>query len=185
VLTALLVLASATTAAQSAQRPVLQETPLQINVVLSRHQEGKLVSSLPFTVIVGSTEQGVRASLRMGVDVPIGTTTTSSTRGTSTETTTTTTKPEYRHVGTAIDATATTLADGRFRIWINAQDSSIYNTGPEGPQSIRAADAMAFRTFTMSNTLTMAVGETKQFAVATDRVSGEMLKLDVTLSAAK
>jgi hypothetical protein len=37
----------------------------------------------------------------------------------------------------------------------------------------------------MSNTMTMEAGQTKQFAVATDRISGEVVKVDVTISVVK
>jgi hypothetical protein len=66
--------------------------PLKVDIVLSRYQGDKKISSLPFTLLVNT---GNATSLRMGVDVPSGTTTvkdkTDGTERTSTD---------FRNIGT-------------------------------------------------------------------------------------
>jgi hypothetical protein len=44
---------------------------------------------------------------------------------------------------------------------------------------------MAFRSFTMTNSMLMRDGQTVQFATATDKVTGETIRVDVTLSVVK
>ena len=160
--------------------------PLKVDVVLSRFQGDKKIASLPYTLWVNATENGREGtSLRMGVDVPVGTV--SETRpnmsGTN-PTTTTRTGPDYRNVGTSIDCYAEVI-DGRFAVSVRLTDSSIFTGDQEGRGAIRTADPMAFRTFSTSNKITMRDGQTVQFAVATDKITGEILKVDVTINAVK
>jgi predicted small secreted protein len=46
-------------------------------------------------------------------------------------------------------------------------------------------DAPAFRSFKGVNTVLLKDGQTRQYTVATDRVTGEVLKVDVTLKVLK
>jgi hypothetical protein len=173
--------------------------PVRIDVVLSRSQAEKKVSSLPFAlymvapaIVPGIDPRDNRRwstqSVRMGVDVPVGTVARTNggqnTNGTSTNSTTTT-GPDYRNVGTSIDGRLSQTDDGAFSVDIRVQDTSIFtNDGSSGTQ-IRLADPMAFRTFTMNNVLTMRNGQTLPFAMATDKITGETLKVDVTVTVLK
>jgi hypothetical protein len=42
-----------------------------------------------------------------------------------------------------------------------------------------------FRSFRSTNTLVLRDGQTRQFTAATDRVSGEVVRIDVTLNVVK
>jgi hypothetical protein len=163
--------------------------PLKVDVVLSRFQGDKKIASLPYTMWVRAGERtgGVApTNLRMGVDVPVGTVsaTKPNTSGTN-PTTTTTTGPDYRHVGTSIDVWAHVQDDGRYDVTLRLNDSSIFTADQEGRGAIKLADPMAFRTFSTSNTLTMRDGQTLQFAVATDKITGETIKVEVTINTVK
>lgn len=191
-------------AAQTPAPAALKSVPLKIDVVLSRWQAEKKVSSLPFAlyIVAPAVELGVvrppqgpsgpmppfaSQSVRMGVDVPVGTSSRTNTNGQGqpSSSSTTTTSPEYRNVGTSIDGRVGQTDDGRFSIYISVQDTSIFtNDGPSSTQ-IRMADPMAFRTFTMSNTLTMRDGQTLPFAMASDKISGDIIKVDVTVTVLK
>ena len=49
-----------------------QATPLRIQIVISRYQGEKKISSLPYTLSVNAPNHGTnRASLRMGAQVPV------------------------------------------------------------------------------------------------------------------
>jgi hypothetical protein len=50
---------------------------------------------------------------------------------------------------------------------------------------LKLADPMAFRTFSFSNTLALRDGQTVQFATATDKITGEVLKVEVTITVMK
>jgi hypothetical protein len=49
----------------------------------------------------------------------------------------------------------------------------------------RPLDASAFRTFSVGNSLPLRDGQTVEFASATDKVTGETVKVEVTLTIAK
>jgi hypothetical protein len=44
---------------------------------------------------------------------------------------------------------------------------------------------VALRTFQVSNSVVLRDGQTRQFTAATDRVSGEIVRIDVTLRVVK
>jgi hypothetical protein len=76
-------------------------------------------------------------------------------------------------------------AEGKFSVNVRVQDSSIYTSPSSGRGVPRLVDPLAFRTFSMDNRMEMRDGQTLEFAVATDKVSGETVKVDVTLNVVK
>jgi hypothetical protein len=169
--------------AQSASRQASDPVPVKVDVVISRHKGDALVSSLPYSLYVRADERGGSARVRMGVDVPVGSTMV--TRGPSEsggqQSTTSSSKPEYRYVGTSVDCRVTTT-DAGLRVFVNIQDSSIHTTAGETMPTTMDANAMAFRTFSLSNELQMQSGETREFGVATDKITGETVKVNVTVN---
>src|SRR5205823_822791 len=147
--------------------------PVRVDVVLSRFDaDNKKTSSLPFSLYVNINEMespsyAKRTSVRMGVDVPIGTVTSTSTQGVST------TKPDYRSVGTNIDCGGVTTDDGRFKLGLSITDSSIFSADQSARTMPRVTDPSAFRQFSTSNSVTVKDGQTLQFATATDKITGE------------
>ena len=184
---------TATTRAQQPQSPPPAPVPLKIDVVISRLQGDKKTGSLPFTVFVNANSHNY-VSLRLGVDVPVGTTAQTTgnerTSGPETSRSTTTTSSvashvDYRNVGTSIHCGATQLPDGRFSLDLRIQDSSIFTSDSDPKAQLKVADPMAFRTFTFSNNLPMRDGQTMLWATGADKVTGETLKVDVTLAVVK
>jgi hypothetical protein len=175
------------------QQPAPAKAPpqvLKVDVLMSRFQGDKKTSSLPFTLWVNA--DGNPVSLRMGVDVPIGASTitsgneVSAPSGRSSQTTaTTSTKVDYRNVGTSIDCWASAQPDGRYQVDLRVQDSAIFTSDADAKAPVKIADPMAFRTFSFSNRLLMRDGQTVPFATATDRITGEVLKVDVTVAVVK
>jgi hypothetical protein len=179
--------------AQQAEKPApLATLPVKLDVTLSRYQGDKKVSSLPFSLYVSAGPiQRDMARLRMGIDVPIGVTTTTQTRTTPTSgngatnaTGNTSTAPEYRNIGTNIDAYAVRNDETHFSVNVSVTDSSIY-TADGDAKTLKSADAAAFRTYSMYNTVIMRDGQTMPFGTGTDKVSGEVLKIEVTLTVIK
>ena len=158
----------------------------RVEVVVSRYQGDKKTSSQPYVLMPTAypTPAG-RVSLRIGVDVPVGITTTTlppegGRQGV------TTTQPKYTSVGTSIDCWVSGGSDGKFDVMINLTDSSIFNPDGDGRSTgARVTDAVAIRNFTASNTLTMRDGQTMLLATATDKVTGEVLKVEVTFALMK
>jgi hypothetical protein len=155
----------------------------KVDVVISRYQGEKKISSQPY-VLMPSTNQGY-TNLRVGVDMPIGTTTTT-TPPEGGRQGVTTTQPRYSTLGTSIDCRVVPGSDGKFDVSVNLSDSSIYN--PEGEMKPPAAvqgSAVLIRNFTASNTLTMRDGQTMLLTAATDKVTGEVIKVEVTFTLIK
>jgi hypothetical protein len=137
-------------------------TPLQVEVVISRYEGDKKVSSLPYILAV-TADEGRPVSLRMGSQIPVP-----QAQG----------GVNYSHVGTNIDCKATSTNDGRFKLEINIQDSSIMER--------RTADLVpTLRNFSITNVAVLRDGQTAQFTAAADRTTGEVVKVDVTLKVEK
>ena len=166
--------------APAAPKPALAAvTPLKVSVVVSRFQGEKKLSSLPFTLSVNA---GSRATLRMGAKVPVMMMMTAN-------------MPkdlpqggpvQYQDVGTSIDCNVSAVQDdGRFRVEITIDDSSVYGEGPNPTDNKPPPGNPSFRSFRASDSMVLRDGQTSQFTTATDKVSGEIVKVDVTLNVVK
>jgi len=149
--------------------------PLDVQVLVNRYQGDKRVSSLPYTLAVNANDRTI-SSIRMGARVPVP-------RGA--------TAPaglppvEYQSIGTNIDCFARTMDDGRFQVNLVIEDSSIYENVPGAVQPSTDEKAPVFRSFKSTNTLVLRDGQTRQFTAATDRVNGEVVRIEVTLRIVK
>jgi hypothetical protein len=172
-------------AAPPVQLPPL--IPLNVQVVVSRYQGEKKVSSLPYTLAVNAnaSRQGTPgstvSSLRMGVEVPLSTTPLPPSDGKSLAAA----GIQYRPFGTNIDAWANSIDTNRFQVNVSIEDSSIYTTEQAASASPKASDMPVFRSYRYKNELVLRDGQSAQFTAATDRVTGEVIKVDVTLSVLK
>ena len=161
--------------APTSRQPFGPLVPLDIQVVVNRYQGDKRVSSLPYGLAVNANDVVV-SSLRMGARVPVP-------RGA-------TAPPnlppvEYQSIGTNIDCFARTMDDGRFQVNIVIEDSSIYENVPGAVQPSTDDKAPVFRSFKSTNTLVLRDGQSRQFSAATDRVNGEVVRIEVTLRVVK
>jgi hypothetical protein len=133
-----------------------------------------LISRLPYSLFVAVGPTSQRTSLRVGVDVPGEPSTTTSKDGV-----TTTSRPA-RYVGTLIDSSATPAGDGRYRLYLSIQDSSVL----PADQS-REFVSPVIRSYSSSNYLYVRDGQTLTFSVGTDRLTGETLRAEVTVAVVK
>jgi hypothetical protein len=160
---------------------------LKVTVVLSRYQGEKRLSSMPYSMGVTASGYGPapKTTLRMGVDVPVATTVFTGGEKTSQ---TPVSSYQYRNVGTNIDCNASfdEANSGVFQLTLTISDSSI------GLDSSKKADGAgvipnipSFRNFNSSFTALLRDGQTTQYTSATDPVTGELMKIDVTLNVMK
>ena len=170
--------AASTTAAQ-APEPAKARVPLEIEVVITRYDGTKKVSSLPYTLAVNAN--GSEVQLNMGAEVAVPSTAFTPAAGAGSNVSPLTSYT-YRSVGTGIVARAITAEDGRFDLQLNIDDSSIY-TNPGASSALAAVPA--FRSFRSRNTLLLRDGQTREYTAATDRVSGEVVRVSVTLKVVK
>lgn len=159
--------ANPSAAAQPATQAPL--TPLKVQVVISKYQGEKKVSSLPYTLAVNANETGKQAELSSVIQVLIPMVTVNEK----------TTGPVYKDVGTTIRSAATTMDGGRFKLELAVEDASVY---PESKIPADGARGPWLQSFRSSQTLILKDGQTTQYTTATDKVSGEVMKIDVTLT---
>jgi hypothetical protein len=163
----------------AAAKPAAPAIPLKVQVLVSRFQAEKKLSSLPYTLSVNA---GGRATLRMGAKVPVNMMMTTNVpkdfpQGGPVQ---------YQDVGTSIDCSVSAAQDdGRFRVEITIDDSSVYGDAPNPADNKPAPGNPSFRSFRASDSMALRDGQTSQFTTATDKVSGEIVKVDVTLTVVK
>ena len=167
--------------ARAQEKPTVPKeiVPLKVQIVISRYQGEKKVSSLPYTLSVNANDRG-SSSLRMGAQVPIVTMTPPVVDGKAT-------MPQsiqYKDVGTNIDCTASTTDDGRFRVGIVIEDSTVIGDEANAQQGL-AKGSPSFRSFRTTESLLLKDGQSLQFTTATDKVTGDVVKVDVTLTVVK
>lgn len=153
--------------------------PLSIDVVVSRYQGEKKISSLPYVLAVNTNDNtlGGVCQLRMGAQVPVPTTNIDK-DNTPTQSFT------YRDIGTNIDCSARTVEEGVFQLRLNVEDTSVYTNAQDA--AIPTVGRMpVFRTFRSTNTLVLRDGQTRDFTAAADRVNGEVIRIAVTLKVAR
>jgi hypothetical protein len=148
--------------------------PVNIQVVISRFQGDKKVSSLPYALAVNAN--GNRASLRIGANVPVETVTINPQNSQVPVS-----SFHYQNVGIAIDCGATSLDGGRYRVDLTVDDSSVYGDQTAEKREHRPT----FRSFKSTNSLVLREGQTSQFTMATDKVTGEVIRVEVSLTVLK
>lgn len=167
-----------------AQMPAM--THLRVELILAEYSGDKKISSLPYTMYVGTAVPGFgtpRESIRMGVRVPIVTGTQKAENGNVVANQT-----NYNPVGTDIDCQAWAMSDGRYRLEIGIDRSSVYSpedsTG-QGEEIHVSGNQPILRSFDSRSDLALRDGETGEGISATDPFNGHMLKVTVTIHVVK
>lgn len=146
--------------------------PLEVIVTISRHKDGKELSRMPYAIAVVAN-QGMPSSLRMGLSVP--TPAVGSTSGSAPVI-------DYQSVEVNIDCTAESVGS-RFRLTLSVNDDSLL---PEpGGSTQPRTEPPAIRRFRSTNMLLLSDGESREFTAATDPVSGEVVRISVSLRVVK
>lgn len=136
--------------------------PLRVQITVSRFKGEALTSSLPFELLVNANVRG-QTMLNNGVDVPVP-------QGDG--------KYTYRRIGNNISCSGATYEGGRIALLISIEDSSINTDAAEA--GTHGPGLPTFRSFQTVTNVSMREGETLQFALATDKQTGEVLKVSVT-----
>jgi hypothetical protein len=162
----------------AAARPATTDatTPLRLVLTLSRYQGDKKVSSLPYSLSVSIDGPPVR--FRMGADLPYAT---SPADGSKPQTP----SYAYRTVGVSIDVTNQVMVDpGVYKMNINVTDSSVALSNQiQGSPAV--AGAPMFRNFSTNGLVVLKDGQTSQLTTAADPITGETMRVDVTLTVVK
>ncbi|MYH30855.1 MAG: type II and III secretion system protein [Acidobacteria bacterium] len=179
-LAVVLVLAVASPITPQAQAPaqdVNDAVSLSVEVRISRYLGDESVSSRPYVLAVTAGVGESSLELEDQVPVPVGQANVGP-DGVS--------RPvafNYQSVGTQISCFARARGDGRFEVSVRVQESSV-----GGDDDRTTADAALvsypaiFRSFDSDNTLVLRDGQTRQYVAAVDAVTGETIRVDVTLT---
>jgi hypothetical protein len=174
--------------AVKAQDKPATETPAPVSaklqVVLTEYDGTKKISSLPYTIPFVLMDKFSSSSLRVGVRVPVNT---SSKTGESNLT--------YVDVGTNIDCRTNRVADGRFNVDLKIDRSSLYVAfrdkdgtvqGKEWAAGERPPDyAPMIQQFRGEVGLLLRDGQESETTVATDPLTGRVLKIEAVLNVLK
>ena len=175
-LAVILTLVLASPIAPQAQAPDAGDVvPLSVEVTISRYRGNELVGSRPYVLAVTAGAGDSRLELNDQVPVPVGQPNVGP-DGVS--------RPmsfNYRSVGTQIDCFARTRGDGRFEVNVGITESSV--GGERTSADVPAVSyPPVFREFRSSNTLVLRDGQSRQYLAAADPVTGETIRVDVTLT---
>jgi hypothetical protein len=142
-------------------------TPLRVQVVFTEYDGDKKVSSLPYSFTVNADERRARpgSQVRNGARIPI-----------------TTGKDQFTYldIGTNIDCSATLQDDGRFKLMMVVERSSILSDAPSANSLVPVV-----RQFKAEMNPVLKDGQTIESIVATDPLSGHVFHVNVTLNLAK
>jgi hypothetical protein len=159
--------------------------PVDVEVVISRFDGDKKVGSLPYALTVNAAYDDVRSQhrtiLKMGGDVPVPMMSPALGPDGKPVGLTGGGPVQYRYIGTQIDAAARPLDDGRFELFVSVEDTAL----APPPAGAPPGAVPALRKFASQNTIVLRDGQTRQFTAAADRITGEVVRVDVTLRVAK
>jgi hypothetical protein len=148
-------------------------TMLNVQLVMAKRQGEKTISSLPYAL--GCATEGEQV-LKIGVEVPIAISMSENKDERPR------TSFQYRNVGTNISCSANAFGDGRYRIILKVEQSSLYDEKkPVGATEF----APMFRTWTAIVREILRDGQSAQSIASSDPLSGETTTLDVTLKVRK
>jgi hypothetical protein len=166
------------TADEGPKQPQKPVTPLKLQIVFSRYLGEKKVASLPYSL--SANANGEATHLHMGIQIPL-----------KYEGKDTPGNVVYKNAGNDIECSVEALDDARFKVRCNFRQSSVYSvdgdprTVGEGPLPRAPLLPPILKNFETDATLILRDGQTAQHTAAADPVSGELVRIDVTLSVVK
>lgn len=158
-------------AAQENQKPKPDDRtpaviPLRVQVVFTEYDGEKKVTSLPYTFTVNADERRARpgSQIRTGARIPVAT-------GKEQFT--------YLDVGTNVDCSATLQDDGRYKLQMALERSSV------SPDAQAAGSNPILRTFRVDLNPVLKDGQSVESIVSTDPMNGHVYHVSVTLNVIK
>jgi hypothetical protein len=168
-------------------RTTRQLVPVDVQVVIAKLQGDKRVSSVPYVLALNAVSGGLignnteRTQLTIGSEVPVPSTTFTPVGDKATQ-------PlrsfSYRNVGTVISAAAVTADAGQFEVELQVDESSLGTNTVDG-RGNSPTEMPVFKSFKARNRILLRPGVMRQFTAATDRISGETVRIEVTLTIVK
>jgi hypothetical protein len=148
--------------------------PLQVLITIARYQGEKRTSSLPFSLSTSSAP-GSKANVRMGGSVAVPSTVFTPTAGGQVDGPKPLVSYNYQDVGTNIDVTTVPgTAAGRIGLNVTISETTLKPADPGAQGSVPGRN-----TYQSQNTVFVKDGETAHFTAATDRLTGEVVRIEV------
>lgn len=156
-------------------------TPLKVQVVLAEYEGEKKIGSLPYVIHFTSQEvRGRGGAIRMGMRIPVSVVSSEK-------------EPhiQYVDVGANIDCSAQATEDGRYRLEVSVERSSIYaawggsKTTDWKPGDQPLSFQPILRQFRAFSDMIMKDGQTIESTLGTDPLTGHLWKAEVTLNVLK
>lgn len=152
--------------------------PIRVQIVLAEYEGEKKISSLPYTLLLNAdTPRGGKASIRMGLRVPITVSASESAK-----------QFQYLDVGTNLDGWAGKMEDGGFDLHLAVERSSVYSSaGAKSPGAggTELSAQPVVQQFKTEFDVLVHEGQTLQSTLATEPVSGRITKVEVTVNKLK
>ena len=141
-------------------------TPLRVQVVFTEFDGEKKVASLPYTFTVNADERKARPAslIRDGARIPVATG-----KGEFT----------YLDVGTNVDCSANLQEDGRYKLEMNLERSSV------SPETASGTGNPVVRQFRALINQVLKDGQTVESIASTDPINGHVFRVTVTLNVVK
>ena len=174
-------------AAAPARTVSRQLVPVELQVVIAKFQGDKRVSAIPYVLALNAVAGGnittlERTQLTIGSEVPVPMTT----FGPAGENKAA--QPlrsfNYRNVGTVMSAAAVTAEGGQYEVDLNIDESSLGTNAFDG-RGGSPTEMPVFKSFKARNRILLRPGQMRQFTAATDRIGGETVRIEVTLTVVK
>lgn len=163
-------------------------TPLKIQVVLSEFDGTKKLSTLPYVFYANADEpREIRrpTSIRFGLRVPVATGPAPSSSNAQVST-----QFQYMDVGTNIDCIAYSTSDGRYRLELSIDRTSLYSPAadkrPEAGWGVGITGTNPImQHFNSSYHVIVRDGQPVEATTTTDPVSGHVLVVQITATVVK
>lgn len=162
---------SAVATAQETAKPKQDEhtpavIPLRVQIVFSEYDGEKKVANLPYTFTVNADERRAKpgSQIRTGARIPV-----------------TTGKDQFTYldVGTNVDCSATLQDDGRYKLQMALERSSV------SPDAQSAGSNPVLRTFRVDLNPVLKDGQSVESIVSADPMNGHVYHVSVTLNVIK
>ena len=152
--------------------------PLSVEVTISRYQGDELVGRRPYVLALTAYEHsGPAAHLSLGGNLPLLTPMRGPVGAEELPRTVT-----YQPTRVAIDCRARHVGEGRYETMVMIEETLVGGENQPSADSFRASDIPFVREFASDNTLLLRDGQSQQYVAAADPVTGETIRVDVTLT---
>jgi len=141
-------------------------TPLRVQIVFTEYDGEKKVASLPYIFTVNADERRARPAslIRDGARIPVATG-----KGEFT----------YLDIGTNVDCSANLQEDGRYKLEMNLERSSV------SPETASGSGNPIVRQFRALINQVLKDGQTVESIASTDPINGHVFRVTVTLNVVK